>query len=243
VVKYETFNYFFFINTTFAPQFKADKPKEWSYIEVVDRYPYFFEETFLNEGYYQNLKSDKGNWYKGKLYGTICGIAAKYHFKEYQEAYYLYKTGKYEALKLYAMGFYKKKGYWDDRMNDLADSSLAYKLYDFGVNADPRTATKLLQITLNKYYNAKLKQDGLLGNQTISEANVAYHRPVWETIPTYSGESLLYSAYVYELKKWYEKRSNFWIFKGVWIRRLKKIFNKLPDNLDLVIEALPPERI
>ena len=209
------------------------------------RYPVFFEETFLHEGYFQDLPEDKGNWYDGKLYGTICGITARDHIKEFMVAKQLYNLGKRELLKEYAMKFYEKKGYWDDRFDEIIDSSLAYKLFDLGVNMGSRTSIKILQKTLNKHYGIDITPTGDLDLRTLVEANTAYYRPHLGKydVPTVEGESILYACYVFEAKKYYTSLKGFGKFGRNWLRRLAKIMNNSPDKIDIAIQARPTEKI
>ena len=210
----------------------------------MNRYPIFFEETFLNEGYFQAIPTDKGNWYQGKLYGTICGITARDYFKEFSIAYELYKSKKLELLKDYCMKFYHKKGFWLDGMNDIADSSLAFKMFDFGVNAGTKTAVKLLQKTLVQHYKSNIKTHGQLDSETIKETNRCFYLPPKDSslIEFIEGESLLYSTYVHVLKHWYKKRETFWKFGKTWLRRLKGI-KDANDKIELIINSKPPEKI
>lgn len=213
---------------------------------MIDRYPYFFEVTFLSEGYFQNIPEDKGNWYKGKLYGTICGVAAAYHFETYQKLKRLFDEKKYELLKDSAMRFYRKKGYWNDGFNEIADSSLAFKLFDLGVNMGRGTSIKLLQKTLNKHYDyVDVYPTGTLDTKTIERTNEAFLRPPNHKykIEPIEGESQLYACYTYEAKKYYSSLKGFNKFGRSWLRRLKEIYNGVPDRVRLSIEARPPEKL
>ena len=212
---------------------------------MFNRYPVFFEETFLNEGYFQKLPKDKGNWYKGKLYGTICGITARNHFKEFTTAKELYDLKAFESLKLYAMNFYRKKGYWKDGFNDIADSSLAFKLFDLGVNMGEKTSIKLLQKTLIKHYNIDIMPTGILTQETIQEANRAFLSPSngKYSINYVEGESVLYACYIHEANKYYKSLKGFGRFGRTWIRRLFTTNNDTPNILNIDIAARPPERI
>ena len=215
------------------------------WITDMNRYPVFFEETFLNEGYFQKLPKDKGNWYKGKLYGTICGITARDHFKEFKIAYELYDMKCFESLKTYAMNFYKKKGYWKDGFNDIADSSLAFKLFDLGVNMGQMTAIKLLQKTLIKHYDIDIMPTGILTQETIQEANRAFLSPSngKYSINYVEGESVLYACYIHEANKYYKSLKGFGRFGRTWLRRLFTTNNDAPNILNIDIAARPPERI
>ena len=211
----------------------------------MNRYPHFFEETFLSEGYFQNHPDDKGNYHDGKLYGTICGITARDHFKEYQTAKQLYDMHKLALLKDFAMKFYEKKGYWNEGFNEIADSSLAFKLFDLGVNMGKETSIKLLQKTLNKHYGVDIMPTGILDTNTIEQANIAFMQPhlgKYE-VPKVEGESILYACYVFEAGKYYRSLKGFNKFGRTWLRRLAKIMNGTPDKIQLAIETRPTEKL
>lgn len=65
-----------------------------------------------------------------------------------------------------------KKVYWDAVKADKLDSlGVAIYLVDFAFNSGPGNAVKQLQQTLNKNFGFKLKEDGAIGNNTITAAN------------------------------------------------------------------------
>lgn len=212
---------------------------------MYNRYPVFFEEVFLNEGFFQDNPKDKGNYYNGKLYGTICGVTARDHFDEYLKLKKLFDLEKYELLKDSAMKFYAKKEYWIPQLNEISDSSLAFKIFDLRVNLGKKTAVKLLQKTLIKHFNSDIKPNGRLDSKTLQEANTAFLRPSngKYAVEPVKRESVLYACYIHEVKRYYKSLNSFWKFGKGWMRRLAKILNKTPDKIDLAIEARPPENI
>ena len=211
---------------------------------MFDRYELFFDEVFLNEGLFQADPHDKGNYYKGQLLGTIAGVTARDHYKDFKILKELYDMQLFNAVKKHAMNFYKRKGYWKDGFNEISDSSLAFKLFDLGVNMGEKTSIKILQKVLNKHYGYDILPSGILTNETIQFANQAYLLPPKSKIhcELIKGESVLYSLYIHETKKYYKSLKGFGKFGKGWLRRLAKILNA-NDKVYLTIEARPPEKI
>lgn len=97
------------------------------------------------EGGFSNDPADRGNWYLGKLEGTMWGVTAA-------EAYAFGYTGQMQSMpRAMAIEIYKAR-YWKrpkfDQI-DMISSTLAEKLFDIGVNAGPATGVKFLQRALN----------------------------------------------------------------------------------------------
>ena len=202
----------------------------------MNRYPAFFEKTFLSEGYFQNNSKDKGNYFKGKLYGTICGITARDYYYHFSLAYELFRLEKYELLKDYCMKFYAKAGYWSSLYNEIDDSSLAFKLWDLGVNKGVVTAVKLLQKVLIQNYGYNLEMDGVFGQTTLRCTNEAtYQSPVKinAKVGKVARESILYAYYAFESEKRYRSLSTFWEFGKGWLLRLWYVFNGVPDKIEI----------
>lgn len=198
---------------------------------MTDRYPAFFEELFSNEGAFQNDPNDRGNYHNEELYGTIYGVTARDHFPTFMTLYLLYNKKEYSAAKEHAMEFYRRKGYWNDLYNEIIDSSLAFKLFDFGVNAGPERAVKFLQEILYTYWWIYIEADGVFGRLTLNAVNQAFgEQPKRdEKVELIAGESLIYSYYVWRLEKYYRSLKTFWRFGKGWLNRLKKVFNKVQD--------------
>jgi lysozyme family protein len=204
-----------------------------------NRYPLFFEKLFVNEGGFQNDPKDSGNYYQGKLYGTIYGVAAKYYIKEYLALKYLLDTNKPELAKQYAMNFYEKRGFWNPLYNKIIDSSLAFKLFDLGVNLGTETVIKLLQQCLNFHYDIILDDDGVFGNGTLFAVNEAHlTKPVRGSYKGIPGESLFYAVFVGWIEQYYRSRKTWREHGKGWMRRLKEIFNRTP-NLFTPVKAEP----
>lgn len=200
----------------------------------MDRYPKFFEKTFLIEGYFQDNSRDKGNYYKGKLYGTICGITARDHFRDFTIALQLFDMKKFGLLKDYCMKFYAKKGYWNPLYNEIDDSSLAFKIWDFGVNAHPKTAVKILQRVLVRYYGFNIEDDGVFGPVTLKCVNEAFYEApanIEPKVKRVEGESIIYAYYVHKVETYYRSLDRFIDFGTGWLRRLVEVFNGVPDKI------------
>lgn len=192
----------------------------------------FIKRTFGEEGSFQKHPKDKGNYYKGKLYGTIWGITARDHFGVFWQCYELWNKGFVLESRMKAEEFYRKSKYWDEDYDLIADSSLAFRIWDFGINAGVVTAVKILQKTLNKYYKTELKPDGVFGQLTLRTVNY-YSNPeinfLLKPDEFIKDENEAYTLYVRELEKYYRSLSNFFDFGNGWINRVKRIFNGCPD--------------
>jgi lysozyme family protein len=132
-----------------------------------------------------------------------------------------------------AIEFYKASSYWNPLYDEINDSSLAYRLFDLGVNAGVSKAVRILQLTIKKYYDNDIKVDGIFGNQTLLMVNrfanysaipIRLHK-----IKTIPGENVFYAYYIHEIGKFYHSLSNFWKFGKGWLNRVRKVFNGAPD--------------
>lgn len=182
----------------------------------------FIKKTFELEGEFQNNPSDLANWYKGQLYGTIYGITARNHFPYFIKVYEAYQKDKDLALQ-YAMDFYRTSSYWNPLYDEIIDSSLAFKIWDFGVNASPRRAVKILQQCINEFGGYHLVVDGMFGPKTLYATN-QISRPQEEGV-----ETDFYYNYVLNIIKFYKKLKLFNIFGRGWIRRANVVFNGAPN--------------
>lgn len=191
----------------------------------------FITRTFGEEGGYQNHPRDKGNYFNNQLYGTIWGITARDHFTVFIQCYNAWKDNNIELSKQIAMKFYIESHYWNEKYDLINDSSLAFRLWDFGVNAGVVKAVKLLQKTLNKYYNANLKEDGIFGKYTLLATNRYSHPSIrfYKNISDLNGETECYYFYVKEIEKYYRSLKNFVYFGKGWLKRLKRVFNDSSD--------------
>lgn len=199
----------------------------------MDRFPIFFEQLFKNEGGFSNDPHDSG----GK---TIYGITQNNFPKQYSVLADLYFNNKKELAKDYAMKFYEKY-FWNPLYEKIIDSSLAFKIFDLGVNMGEEKAVKLLEQSLKNYYHIDIVCDGIFDEKLLIEVNTV-HFIYPKTIPNqyykYEGESTFYALFCFEVEKFYKGRKTFWKFGKGWINRLRNIFNKVP-NLPQNIEAVP----
>lgn len=192
----------------------------------------FIKRTFGEEGSFQKHPKDSGNYYKGELYGTIWGITARDHFATFWKCYELWNNGYVNESRQVAQEFYRKSRYWDSDYEMINDSSLAFRIWDFGVNAGVVTSIKLLQQTLNTHYKTNLKIDGVFGIATLqtvnkySDPDVCFKLKPDELI---QGETECYTLYVQRLERYYRSLSNFFSFGKGWISRAKRVFNGCPD--------------
>lgn len=192
----------------------------------------FIKRTFGEEGDFQKHPKDSGNYYKGVLHGTIWGITARDHFSMFWQCYELWNKGYINESRMKAEEFYRKSKYWDEDYELIKDSSLSFRIWDFGINAGVVTAVRLLQETLNKNYDAKLKVDGVFGLSTLQATNyfsnpeICYKLKPDELI---ENETECYTLYVWRLDKYYRSLKNFLIFGKGWISRVKRVFNGCPD--------------
>lgn len=211
----------------------------------MNRLELFLKELFGHEGGFQNHKEDSGNYHKGTLYGTIWGITAKNHFIVFRDCYELYLRGMIKESLLRAERFYKDAHYWNPLYDKIKDSSLAYRLFDFGVNAGVVTSVRLIQKVVKKYYYSGIIVDGMFGKYTLKNVNnyanpfLRLHLTKKELIP---GENEFYTLYVKEIGNYYSSLSNFWKFGKGWLNRIKQIFNNVPD-LYKQINVKPVEEI
>lgn len=198
----------------------------------------FIIELFGHEGSYQRDPNDNGNYHNGELYGTIWGISAKNHFLAFKKCFVLYKGGHIVESRNMAIEFYEASHYWNPLYDEINDSSLAYRLFDLGVNAGVSKAVRILQLTIKKYYDNDIKVDGIFGNQTLSMVNrfanysaipIRLHK-----IKTIPGENVFYAYYIHEIEKFYHSLSNFWKFGKGWLNRVRKVFNGAPDLYKII---------
>lgn len=119
-----------------------------------------FEETMQNEGGYKlhKVKGDRGGQ-------TFAGISRRWH-PDWPGWRYI-DTGNQDnpIVTQLTRNFFKIK-FWDRINGDVfQDQEMAESVYDFGVNADPIVAVKLVQIILG------VTPDGIIGPVTSSALN------------------------------------------------------------------------
>lgn len=156
---------------------------------MVKRIDKAFDYLMINEGGLADDPVDLG----GK---TIYGIASRYHPKAYNECYELYKISKSSAYE-FAKMFYEKR-YWNVKYNFIQDSSLAFRVFDFGVNAGIRRAVKLFQRAVNYAADKEmLVVDGKFGQKTLMQCNQQQQERVYVVYCI-----LIYNFYLLRPTKW-----------------------------------------
>jgi len=191
----------------------------------------FIETTFGEEGSFQNHPKDKGNYYNGVLHGTIWGITARDHFDIYIHCYDLWKKGLIEGSREAAKRFYEESHYWNPLYDEIEDVSLAFRVWDFGINAGVVTSVRLLQKTLAKDYSINIKLDGIFGKITKDAVN-RYSNPfirLYPKLDKIKGETEFYTFYIKRIENYYRFLQGFPTFGIGWISRLKRVFNGMPN--------------
>ena len=182
------------------------------------RFEEFFTELAINEGWESHNAFDPG----GK---TICGVTEKFFPEEYRTIVYMIESG-YEmgTVLLYIRSFYFIN-FWNPMYDKISDSSLAFKLFDFGVNASVRKSVKILQRTHNIYNDRRQRVvvDGIFGKKTMVNINMDSH-PQTDEI-----ETKFYQMYVDRVEKYYRSLKNFFVFGKGLLNRTKKVFNGVPN--------------
>jgi len=124
-----------------------------------------FELVIKSEGGFTNDQNDPGNRMPDGRQGcTIWGCTQKTW-----EAYVGHQVTQDDIRKLTkedVKPLYKKE-YWDKVSGDSLPVGIDYLLFDFGINAGPKTSVKTLQKAL------KLSDDGVLGPNTMLAVKTA----------------------------------------------------------------------
>ena len=126
-----------------------------------------FENTMKSEGGYVNDPDDPGG-------ETYKGIARKRNSKWdgwitvdllKQKPNFPKNLDQDEALQQKIKDFYEIN-YWDKvRGDSISDQDVAESIFDFGVNAGPKTSAKLAQISV------QAEPDGVIGPKTLKKLN------------------------------------------------------------------------
>ena len=146
-----------------------------------------FDGVIKHEGYYANVEGDRGG-------ETYMGVARNLHpdwegweyIDAYKETYGKIKRNfKIDIPELTELvkQFYKIAFYEKNRIADIKHGSLQEIIFDWCVNSG-HWGARGVQRVLNQFFNADLKMDGIIGNQTLSAINacepetlfVAIHR-------------------------------------------------------------------
>ncbi len=166
------------------------------------RFDRAFPHLMDNEGIESNDPVDVG----GK---TILGCASKYWSAWFGLIYAAYKSRGIDAAKKIAKRFYKVE-FWNDRYAFIEDSSLAFRIFDFGVNAGVKKSVKIFQRSVNYLSRRKIKVDGDFGNKTLVVCN--------SIIP----QERLYLLYTIRIYLFYMVRPTKWKHLRGWTLRLLK---------------------
>jgi lysozyme family protein len=126
-------------------------------------------ELIGREGKFSNDPDDRGNWYMGKLEGTMWGITAA------EARSFGYIGPMNQMSRAMAASIYKQRYWLAPKFNQVAqiDEKIADRLFDIGVNAGPATGVKFLQRALNVLNHGgkdfpDLNVDGGIGNLTLT---------------------------------------------------------------------------
>jgi lysozyme family protein len=172
-------------------------------LETDKKFHQFIGIILKNEGGFQKIPQDWGNWYNGQLIGTKYGIAARY----FADKYDIPNLTIEQAKEIYYNSFWSvQKVYLLDKI--ACDNTLLH-LFDFGVNTNPWHANKSLQ----RIVGANI--DGVIGDETKNKT--------LQYVKKYSKEELL-MQYKSERQVWYQytatKRNNRVFLQG-WLDRIE----------------------
>ncbi len=175
-----------------------------------------FDGVIKHEGFYANVAGDRGG-------ETYMGIARNLHpnwkgwmlIDVYKEAFgEIKRNTKIENPELTQMvkGFYKKTFYDSYRIGDIKNGSLQEIIFDWCVNSG-HWGSRGVQRVLNQFFNADLKMDGIIGNQTLSAINACDSKTLFDAI------KISRIRYYHTIAK---KGENQKFLKG-WLRRIEAI--------------------
>ena len=142
----------------------------------MNRFDVFFDMLVKNEGWYSNDKNDSGK-------ETILGVSSKSFPTQFKTIKGFYDLGDMVNAKDAAKKFYYDE-FYNPLYDNILDERVAFRLFDFGVNAGVHTAVKYLQQTLG------IVADGIFGLETLKQTN--------------SAGDALYENYNNNLKRFYQ---------------------------------------
>jgi lysozyme family protein len=125
------------------------------------------QKTIKNEGGYQNIPEDTGNWLNGINYGTKWGITP--HTLQAYFPALLSDPNCVRNLDMPTALSCYRQGYWKAHYSEINDQNLADKLFDMGVLFGVGTAVKMLQIALST--GIAVVPDGAFGPNTLAAVN------------------------------------------------------------------------
>ncbi len=186
----------------------------------------FVPTLSVNEGGYQNIPEDKGNYNSNnELVGTNHGISAPVleRYLGYPPSVYDMKYLSYET----ALNIFKSQ-FWDKMNGDLIQNqAVAETVIDHGINSSPYRATIILQEVLNVYFNKNLVVDGIFGQNTLNAVNSV-------------NATELFIKYSKARENYYRSLSQFSIFGNSWLNRITTIANKFKIFLTTSNNGLLP---
>lgn len=158
------------------------------------------DQVLANEGGYQCLKKDRGNWTSGKVgvgecKGTKYGICAM-----------SYPTLDIKNLTWDDAKQIYRKDYWYKNKCERLPDALSVALFDYAINSPAKQAIKDLQICLG------VVADGIIGNQTIGAAN---SKPTREVLNEFMLRRLGFMV----------KKCNWQEFGKTWGERIFDVWN------------------
>lgn len=189
----------------------------------MDRFTQFTSQLIKNEGFYANHLADKGG-------ETIWGIASKLHPDVFNKIKELLAIDKSQALN------FATQWYWKTFYNPLYDklsTPLAYKLFDFSVNAGKLRAVLILQDSVRTLQIATHQQpitkDGIFGKQTLN------------AILQLDSEAVL-RQYIKQIVNFYKsivkRKPTQRVFIKGWINRAVKTLNEQGQEYQVVPPSL-----
>jgi lysozyme family protein len=127
------------------------------------------QKTIKNEGGYQNMPEDTGNWLNGINYGTKWGITP-HTLQAYFPALLSDPNCVLNLDMTTALSCYRQ-GYWKQHYSEINDQNMADKLFDMGVLFGVGTAVKMLQLSLSLPGKIVVAPDGAFGPNTLAATN------------------------------------------------------------------------
>ncbi|HAF27798.1 MAG TPA: hypothetical protein DCG75_02010 [Bacteroidales bacterium] len=175
-----------------------------------------FEAVIKHEGYYANVNGDRGG-------ETYMGVARNLHPNwEGWAVIDVYKSEvgaiKHNAkididgLTFLVKEFYRHTFYHKYQIESINNGALQEIIFDWCVNSN-RWGSRGVQRVLNQFFNADLKLDGIIGNQTITAINSCEPKTLFDAI------KMARIRYYHTIAK---KGENAKFLKG-WLRRIDAI--------------------
>jgi lysozyme family protein len=167
-----------------------------------NRFDVFFDMLVKNEGWYSNDKNDSGK-------ETILGVSSKSFPAQFKTIKGFYDLGDMVNAKNAARKFYYDE-FYNPLYENISNEQLAFRLFDFGVNAGKTKSVILVQQAVNDTSQiSKIEVDGIFGNGTLEAINTLYN-------------SDLYDNYILRIEDYYKSLNKPQFLKG-WLNRLKRL--------------------